>query len=103
MSWLNRLLTTGALLTALAASPALAALSSAPRRNPVNRSTLALSEVLTLRLVLLPEVSCPVTGSTRDAPSAKNSLADELAVSDGRKLPQALRRWAAAVRTCACA
>jgi hypothetical protein len=44
-------------------------------------------------------VSCPVTGSIREAPSEKKSLADELAVTDGRKLPQAFRRWAAAVRT----
>ena len=76
------------------ASPALAAPISAPRRNPVKRSTLALREVLMLRLLLLPELSSPVTGSTREAPSAKKSLADELAVSEGRKLPQALRRWA---------
>ena len=55
--------------------------------------------MLTLRLLLLPEMSWPVTGSTREAPSEKKSLAEELAVTDGRKAPQALRRWAAAVRT----
>ena len=52
-----------------------------------------------LRLELLPPVSCPVTGSTRGGPSEKKSLADEVAESDGRKLPQALRRWAWEVRT----
>jgi hypothetical protein len=50
----------------------------------VKRSTLADREVLRLRLELFPLVSWPVTGSIREAPSEKNSLAEELAVSDGR-------------------
>jgi hypothetical protein len=50
----------------------------------VNRSTLAENEVLRLRLVLFPLVSSPVTGSMRDAPSEKKSLAEELTESLGR-------------------
>ncbi len=61
-----------------------AARDSAPRRKPVKRSTLAESEVLTLRFDVLPVTSWPVTGSIRDAPSEKNELADELAVTVGR-------------------
>jgi hypothetical protein len=67
-----------------ALSPARAAPISAPRRNPVNRSMLADSEVLMLRLELLPLSSWPVVGSMREVPSEKNSLAEELAVTDGR-------------------
>ena len=40
-----------------------------------------------------------MTGSIREGPSEKKSLAEELAVTEGRKAPQALRRWAAAVVT----
>jgi hypothetical protein len=50
----------------------------------VNRSRLACSEVLMLRLVVLPLRTCPVTGSIRDAPSLKKSLAEEVAVTEGR-------------------
>jgi hypothetical protein len=63
---------------------ALAALISAPRRNPVKRSTLAESEVLRLRLDVFPLRSCPVTGSTREGPSEAKVLAEELAESVGR-------------------
>jgi hypothetical protein len=45
---------------------------------------LADSEVLRLRLLLLPLVSNPVTGSMREAPSEKKSLAEELADNRGR-------------------
>jgi hypothetical protein len=45
---------------------------------------LAESEVLRLRLLELPLVSWPVTGSTRAAPSEKKSLAAELADRLGR-------------------
>jgi hypothetical protein len=37
-----------------------------------------------LRLLLLPLVSCPVTGSIREVPSEKKSLAEELAETVGR-------------------
>ncbi len=57
---------------------------SAPRRKPVNRSTLAESEVLRLRLELFPLRSWPVTGSIREVPSEKKLLADELAERVGR-------------------
>jgi hypothetical protein len=50
----------------------------------VNRSILAVRDVLTLRLVVLPLITWPVIGSTRDGPSAKKSLAEELAETDGR-------------------
>ena len=52
-----------------AVCPALAARFSAPRRKPVKRSMLALSDVLTLRLVVPPLITWPVTGSTREGPS----------------------------------
>jgi hypothetical protein len=45
---------------------------------------LAESDVLRLRLELFPVVSWPVTGSMREAPSEKNSLAEDVAVTDGR-------------------
>jgi hypothetical protein len=77
--------------------PARAALISAPRRKPVKRSTLAESEVLRLRLEVFPLRSCPVAGSIREGPSEAKALAEELAESDGRNDPQALRRCAAAV------
>jgi hypothetical protein len=50
----------------------------------VNKSRLADRELLKLRLLELPPVSSPVIGSTRDAPSEKKSLAEELADSLGR-------------------
>src|SRR5215210_9303684 len=86
-----------------AVSPARAARISAPRRKPVNRSTLAEREVLTLRLLELPLVSWPVIGSIREVPSEKKSLADELADTVGRKAPQAALPWAPAVLTPAAA
>jgi hypothetical protein len=45
---------------------------------------LADNEVLRLRLLLFPLVSCPVIGSMREVPSEKNELAEELAESVGR-------------------
>jgi hypothetical protein len=50
----------------------------------VKRSTLAEKEVLRLRLLALPLVSSPVTGSMRAGPSEKKSLAEELAETRGR-------------------
>ena len=78
-----------------------AARISAPRRKPVKRSRLADRDVLTLRLLEFPLVSSPVTGSILAGPSEKKSLPEELAEILGRYAPQALRRWAAAVRTSA--
>jgi hypothetical protein len=60
---------------------------------------LAESDVLRLRLLVLPLVISPVTGSIRDAPSEKNSLAEELADRVGRNDPQALRVLAPAALT----
>jgi hypothetical protein len=64
---------------------------------------LADNEVLTLRLVLFPLVRRPVTGSIREAPSEKKSLADEVAEIDGRNAPHELRLRAPAVLTSAAA
>jgi hypothetical protein len=50
----------------------------------VNRSRLAEREVLTLRLLVLPVMSSPVTGSIRAGPAEKKSLAEELADSRGK-------------------
>jgi hypothetical protein len=50
----------------------------------VNRSRLAESEVLMLRLLELPLVSSPVTGSILAGPCEKKSLPEELAEILGR-------------------
>jgi hypothetical protein len=67
-----------------AVCPALAARFSAPRRKPVKRSMLALSDVLTLRLVLQPLSTCPVTGSTGRDLRCRSRWRRKLAVTEGR-------------------
>src|SRR5581483_11393847 len=87
---------------AAAALVARAARDCAPRRKPVNRSTLALSTVATLPLDR-PLTTWFVIGSTRAGAPEYDSLPLAPRLSEGRYAPQALRTSASAFRRLACA